>query len=160
MTLIKLLKNGFTSFLIRAIAPCLTHGGSLENISTAPPRFVTHTTTPMAYTSRLKKGEVEESVNVICKRNGRTVSGGKIRKRMLYSNMKYTLVLTTIPHALSKRNFVQVRRRGSLHTVKRDRRTYRKQFRQAKAHGNYTLLTRTSRFKEGGCDEPTFSGSL
>ena len=70
--------------------------------------------------------------------------------------MKYTLVLTTIPHALSKRNFVQVRRRGSLHTVKRDRRTYRKQFRQAKAHGNYTLLTRTSRFKEGGCDEPTF----
>ena len=85
MTLIKLLKNGFTSFLIRAIAPCLTHGGSLENISTAPPRFVTHTTTPMASTSRLKKGEVEESVNVICKSNGRTVSGGKIRKRMLYS---------------------------------------------------------------------------
>ena len=68
-------KNGFTSFLIRAIAPCLTHGGSLENISTAPPRFVTHTTTPMAYTSRLKKGEVEESVNVISKRHGRTVSG-------------------------------------------------------------------------------------
>ena len=66
---------GFTSFLIRAIAPCLTHGGSLENISTAPPRFRTHTTLPTASTSRLKKGEVEESVNVISKRHGRTVSG-------------------------------------------------------------------------------------
>ena len=43
--------------------------------STAGKKTVFVSRTRMILTSRLKKGEVEESVNVISKRHGRTVSG-------------------------------------------------------------------------------------